>query len=80
MPAVPQSGPLPNTTVHRISCQEKNTDEGNAFNRLVQGVLTFSIREANGDMPDEPPEGAASGIQVIFCCMYIHTHEYSLLQ
>lgn len=48
-------------------------DEDNAFNRLVQGVLIFSVREANGNMPDEPPEGAASGIQVI----HVHVSEHS---
>lgn len=44
--------------------QEKKQTEDGAFNELVQGVLTFSIREAYGNMPDEPPEGEGSGGQV----------------
>ena len=44
--------------------QEKKEGETEAFNELVQGVLKFSIREAYGDMPDEPPEGEGTGGQV----------------
>lgn len=44
--------------------QEKKQSETQGFNELVQGVLTFSMREAYSDMPDEPPEGEGSGGQV----------------
>lgn len=44
--------------------QEKKKSETKGFNELVQGVLTFSIREAYSDMPDEPAEGEGSGGQV----------------
>ncbi|CAM9193761.1 unnamed protein product [Scytosiphon promiscuus] len=49
-----------------IECElEKNKNESDDSNKLVQGVLTFSIREAYGDMPDEPPEGEGSGGEVL---------------
>lgn len=43
--------------------QEKKNNKNHAFNELVQGVLTFSIREAHSDMPDEPAEGESTGGQ-----------------
>lgn len=47
-----------------LYAQEKKENETEAFNELVQGVLTFSVREAYSDMPDELPEGEGSGGQV----------------
>lgn len=44
--------------------QEKKQSKTQGFNELVQGVLTFSIRDAYSDMPDEPAEGEGSGGQV----------------
>eukprot|EP00752_Nemacystus_decipiens_P007665 g6853.t1 len=44
-----------------IECElEKKKSATQGFNELVQGVLTFSMREAHGDMPDEPAEGEDS--------------------
>lgn len=45
--------------------QEKSSNGGEGFNNLAQGVLVFSIREAYGDMPDDPPDEDSSGGQVI---------------
>lgn len=53
-----------NINANRLS-QEKKKGESEDSNKLVQGVLTFSIREAYGDMPDEPPEGEGSGGEVM---------------
>lgn len=44
--------------------QEKKKSKTEGFNELVQGVLTFSVREAYSDMPDEPAEGEGTGGQV----------------
>ncbi|CAM9127974.1 unnamed protein product, partial [Hapterophycus canaliculatus] len=49
-----------------VECElEKKEGESDESNKLVQGVLTFSIREAYGNMPDDPPEGEGSGGEVI---------------
>lgn len=57
--------------------QEKKQSETQGFNELVQGVLTFSMREAYSDMPDEPAEGEGSGGQV--CSQDVAEHAAMLL-
>lgn len=37
--------------------QGGKVDENDEFNKLVQGTPTISIREAYGNMPDEPLDG-----------------------
>lgn len=66
---------LPHAAVHvalperasRVAWQERSPDESDDFNQLVQGVVIISIREANSNMPDEPPEADASDGQVTVC-------------
>lgn len=55
--------------------QEKKRTKDDGFNELVQGVLTFSIREAYGNMPDEPPEGEGNGGQARHLTKVLQFHK-----
>lgn len=55
----------PSCSVSRCRQEPKANMDGN-FNSLVRGSLTVSVREAHGDMPDEPTAVDGYGDEVRF--------------